>query len=93
MNKRIGYSIAGLLGAAALAGLAGPAVAATPVAVQVDSTVESYCGPTDTIRDTGRNMSFFMVFTGSTFHQGRWIRHYDAKYLSGALFKYTSNSC
>jgi hypothetical protein len=81
------------LGTPAVALAAGQGAVAAPAAINVDSTIETYCGPTDTIRDTSRNMSFFMLHTGSTFNQGRWIKHYEARYLDGTHFKYTDNRC
>jgi hypothetical protein len=81
------------LGAPAAAFAAGTTAPTALATVNVDSTVESYCGGTGTIRDVSRNMSFFMVHNGSTFNQGRWIKHYEAKYLDGRHFKYTDNRC
>lgn len=98
-------AVAIVVGAAATLGLLVPAAAsAAPLSsaalrsVEAQDvpvvSIEGYCGGTGTIKDPTRGYTLFtMIYTGSTFHEGYWIRDYDARYLGGQYFKSTGNRC
>jgi hypothetical protein len=59
------------------------------------SKLESYCGPSDVVIDPSRNFEqFWMAFTREDFHQGSWLRYYEAyEGSSGSLYLRTTNWC
>jgi hypothetical protein len=64
-------------------------------ALEATSKLESYCGPSDVVIDPSRNWQRFgMEFTHQDFHQGSWLRYYEAyEAASGSLYLRTANWC
>ncbi len=74
---------------------AAPRPSDTAGALEATSKLESYCGPTDVVIDPSRNRQrFWVVFTHQDFHQGSWLRYYEAyEGSSGSLYLRTANWC